>query len=60
MPIYAYKCETCLKTLDTLQKYNDAVLTKCPYCHEDTLIKLFSAPQFTLIGDGFYKQGKHQ
>ena len=60
MPLFEYKCESCNKHYDALQKYGDIVLITCPYCKEDTLKKLFSAPQFTLTGEGFHKPGKHQ
>lgn len=57
MPVFEYKCTTCEKHIDVLQKVKEEPLITCPYCREDTLIKLFSAPTFTLIGSGYYKQG---
>lgn len=60
MALYEYKCTSCGKHTDTLQRVEDPPLKQCPYCLNETLVKLFSAPQFTLLGEGFYKQGKHQ
>lgn len=60
MPLYEYKCQSCGEHTDTLQSACAPPLKQCPYCLNETLVKLFSAPQFTLIGEGFYKQGKHQ
>lgn len=57
MPLFEYKCLSCETQLDVLQKYGEKVLITCPTCREDTLVKLFSAPSFTLVGDGYYRPG---
>lgn len=56
MPIYEYVCTNCSHHLEALQKVNEAVLTTCPQCEGETLMKgLFSAPNFQLKGKGWYK-----
>lgn len=50
MPIVEYKCESCHKRVDILQKLNEKLVLTCPYCREDTLVKLFSAPSFVVKG----------
>lgn len=53
MPIYEYKCQSCKKTLEFIQKFSDPVLTECPECH-GRLEKLVSSPHFELKGTGWY------
>lgn len=53
MPIYEYKCQSCKKTLEFIQKFSDPVLTECPECH-GILEKLVSSPHFELKGTGWY------
>ena len=60
MPLYEYKCTNCNEIIDKIQKIGEPLFKFCPSCCKDTLVKLFSAPQFTLVGNGFYKQGKNQ
>jgi putative FmdB family regulatory protein len=55
MPIYEYKCESCLAVLEKLQKISDAPLRDCPECGKETLVKLVSAPSFRLKGSGWYE-----
>jgi len=55
MPIYEYECEACTHKFDTLQKFGEATLTKCPECDEDSLRKLISAAAFRLKGQGWYE-----
>ena len=54
MPIYEYRCSSCGKELEALQKLSDAPLKTCPACHADTLVKLVSAAGFQLKGSGWY------
>ena len=54
MPIYEYRCSSCSHELETLQKFSDPVLTACPACGADTLIKKISAAGFHLKGSGWY------
>ncbi len=53
MPIYEYKCNTCDKTFETMQKINAEPLTKCMYCQGD-VEKLISRSSFQLKGSGWY------
>ena len=55
MPIYEYKCSACSHELESLQKFSDAPLVKCPACGKDTLTKLVSAAGFQLKGSGWYQ-----
>jgi putative FmdB family regulatory protein len=54
MPIYEYRCSSCGKELEALQRLSDAPLKTCPACHADTLVKLMSAAGFQLKGSGWY------
>ena len=55
MPIYEYECEACTHKFDTLQKFNEAPLSKCPECEKESLRKLISAAAFRLKGQGWYE-----
>ena len=55
MPIYEYQCTDCGFEKDVLQKMSDPVLSECPTCHEQSFIKLISAPSFRLKGEGWYE-----
>jgi len=55
MPIYDYVCRACDHELEALQNFNEAPLTTCPACHEETLKKRVTAPAFTFKGGGWYK-----
>lgn len=54
MPIYEYECTACQHQFDEVQKMNDPVLTKCPKCDQETVIRLVSAAGFQLKGSGWY------
>lgn len=54
MPIYEYRCISCGKQDDVMQKMSDAPLTKCPACGKETYAKQISAAGFQLKGDGYY------
>lgn len=54
MPIYEYRCGSCGHELEAMQKFSDPVLTQCPACSTDTLVKLVSAAGFQLKGGGWY------
>jgi len=56
MPIYEYRCTACGHTLEVIQKYNDAPLTKCTEC-AGPLEKLISRSAFQLKGGGWYSEG---
>jgi len=55
MPIYEYLCHACGNKLETIQKINEPVLTKCPVCHKNDLQKLISTVAFRLKGNGWYE-----
>lgn len=55
MPIYEYRCESCGAELEKIQKISDPVLTLCPECGEERLVKLVSASGFRLSGSGWYE-----
>ncbi|MBS1174869.1 MAG: FmdB family transcriptional regulator [Burkholderiaceae bacterium] len=54
MPIYAYRCGECGHSQDVLQKINDAPLTTCPACAQESLSKQVTAAGFALKGTGWY------
>jgi putative FmdB family regulatory protein len=53
MPLYEYKCQSCGKTFEVIQKFSDDPLKTHPECG-GTVEKLFSAPAFHLKGTGWY------
>ncbi len=68
MPLYEYKCQSCGKTFEVIQKFADEPLKTHPECG-GIVEKLFSAPAFHLKGTGWYatdygkgngKQGKSE
>jgi putative FmdB family regulatory protein len=54
MPFYEYRCSNCGHELEALQKIAEPVLTTCPDCRQETLVKLVSAAGFQLKGSGWY------
>ncbi len=54
MPIYEYQCEKC-GIFETIQKFNDQPLAKCPTCQSSNPQKIVSASAFHLKGAGWYK-----
>jgi putative FmdB family regulatory protein len=54
MPIYEYRCSSCGKQDDVIQKMSDAPLTTCPECGKETYAKQISSAGFQLKGDGYY------
>lgn len=53
MPIYEYKCTSCGKKLEKIQKFSDPPLQECPDC-KGSLEKLVSHSSFHLKGTGWY------
>ena len=49
MPIYEYRCARCGHELEAMQKFSDPLLTQCPKCSTEALVKLVSAAGFQLI-----------
>ena len=55
MPIYEYQCQACQHEFETIQKFSDPPLTRCPECGKDKLKKKISAVAFRLKGGGWYE-----
>lgn len=53
MPIYEYKCSSCDRQFEVMQRMSDAPLATCETCGGD-LEKLLSAPAFQFKGSGWY------
>jgi len=53
MPLYEYKCQSCGKTFEVIQKFADEQLKTHPECG-GIVEKLFSAPAFHLKGTSWY------
>jgi putative FmdB family regulatory protein len=53
MPIYEYRCESCGRRFEKLQRLNDPLCTKCPHCG-GYLKKIPSPPAIQFKGPGFY------
>lgn len=53
MPTYQYRCTSCGKELEAVQKFSDPALTVCPEC-AGQLRKVFSAVGVVFKGSGFY------
>lgn len=54
MPIYEYRCESCGFQREILQKLNDAPLTTCTECGQESFKKMLTAAGFQLKGSGWY------
>ena len=54
MPLYDYACQSCGRTTEILQRFEDPPLAICPHCGGE-MKKLLSAPAFHLKGSGWYK-----
>lgn len=54
MPIYEYECRRCGHEFETIQKFSDKALRKCPDCGRLSLRKKLSAAAFHLKGTGWY------
>jgi putative FmdB family regulatory protein len=53
MPLYEYHCSACGRTTETIQSFNDELLTVCESCGGE-LKKLLSSPAFQFKGSGWY------
>ena len=53
MPLYEYRCSSCNKTHELMQKFSDPPLEKCPDCGKP-VEKLMSLSSFALKGSGWY------
>jgi putative FmdB family regulatory protein len=56
MPIYEYRCKSCKKVIEVIQRFNDPPLRKCQSC-SGRLEKLISRTSFQLKGGGWYASG---
>ncbi|HEY4088764.1 MAG TPA: zinc ribbon domain-containing protein [Bryobacteraceae bacterium] len=54
MPIYEYRCQSCGKKFETLQKFSDEPLTVHPECGGGPVERLLSAPALQFKGSGWY------
>lgn len=55
MPIYEYQCTDCEHEFETIQKISEDLLTTCPNCSKESLVKKISAAGFRLKGGGWYE-----
>jgi len=53
MPLYEYKCKSCSKTFEVLQRINEEPLRQCLYC-KGPIDKLISNTSFQFKGTGWY------
>ncbi len=53
MPLYEYRCETCQKVTERIQKFSDPPMEACPACG-GPVQKLVSSPAFQFKGTGWY------
>jgi putative FmdB family regulatory protein len=56
MPLYEYKCISCQKLVEKIQKFSDPEITTCPHCR-GTLERVVSAPAIAFKGGGWYADG---
>lgn len=54
MPTYSYRCQSCEKVFDIMQKITDEPLTACSEC-EGSLVKIIHPAGIIFKGSGFYK-----
>jgi putative FmdB family regulatory protein len=53
MPIYEYRCHKCGQTIEIMQKFSDAPMSRCPQCN-GKISKIISNCSFHLKGSGWY------
>jgi putative FmdB family regulatory protein len=53
MPLYEFKCESCSKVHEIMQRFSDPHPAHCPEC-QGSLTKLISMSSFALKGTGWY------
>jgi putative FmdB family regulatory protein len=53
MPIYEYRCNSCGRIIEVMQKFSDKPLTKCPAC-SGRISRIISNCSFHLKGTGWY------
>jgi putative FmdB family regulatory protein len=55
MPTYDYKCSNCGHLFEEVQSMKDPMLTKCPQCGKDMLVRLIGGGGVIFKGSGFYQ-----
>lgn len=55
--LYDYKCKNCEEEFEIEHSIKDDPKTVCPSCGEETLVRLISASNFILKGNGWYRDG---
>ncbi len=56
MPTYDYKCSHCENLFEEVQSMKDPLLTKCPKCGKDALVRLIGGGGGVIFkGSGFYQ-----
>ena len=56
MPTYDYECSACGHRFEELQSFSEPVLTKCPQCKKNKLVRLFGGGGAIIFkGTGFYE-----
>ena len=53
MPLYEYRCDSCNKVFEVIQKFSDTPLSVCETCGKP-VYKLMSSTSFALKGTGWY------
>jgi putative FmdB family regulatory protein len=53
MPLYEYECEACGHRFETIQRFSDPPIARCPKCG-GVVRKLQSAPAIQFKGSGWY------
>lgn len=58
MPNYDYVCKNCGKAEEKLESFSAPVEHDCSFCNQKLgMQRVFRAPNFTLAGDGWAKDG---
>ena len=53
MPIYEYRCNSCGRIIEVMQKFSDKPLSRCPAC-SGKISRIISNCTFHLKGTGWY------
>lgn len=53
MPLYEYRCRSCGRTFERIQKVGDEPVRECPYCG-DEVDRLLGIPALQFKGSGWY------
>lgn len=57
MPLYEYKCESCLVINEIHHRISAPAPEACPSCQQGPLRKIISQTAFVLKGSGWYTDG---